>query len=47
MTPRRLVSLRVKAPLWTSRLGGALMPWACARTSFLPPLPRDCTTWCA
>jgi len=34
MTPRRLAPLRVKAPLWASRLGGALMPWACARTSY-------------
>jgi hypothetical protein len=33
MTPRRLAPFRMKAPLWASRLGGALMPWACARTS--------------
>lgn len=34
MTPRRLAPFRMKAPLWASRLGGALIPWACARTSY-------------
>lgn len=34
MTPRRLAPFRVKAPLWACRLGGALMSWACARTSY-------------